>query len=821
MKRFYFLVSLLIGLIITIIACGGQTEVIVVATPTPGPPPAPAEMADALVTALNAGDITALAALYTDDAVFSFGPMSPEGGFETLTGKAAVLADDLESIANNAQLSFSNVSVEGDMVKGEFSYADDELQGGGVDRLTGTFEIMVEGGKIASIKPAPDTETQQKLAAAFAPPAPRELTLLVGGGQDTLSIQRFSPSNTVVRAGDTVTWKLNQDDEPHTVSFLSGEERIPFAIPNPAGGPPEVIFNPVAVFPSRTPGGPVETYNGTGFAGSGIMMNDPPAPGVPPNNTFTLVMETPGTYDYVCLLHPPMQGTITVVESNAIDVLSQSEIDAQSEKELAEIIAETESLRAEDPVVRSEAGPNGTTIWHAQVGAMSFDQTGELFDFLPKNLTIQEGDTVIWSTVSPTIHTVTFHPGREQPTLEMVHPQEQGPPVIEVTPDALFPSRPAAEFDGTGYWNSGLMDTYTARPPGGSAFSMTFSKAGSYDYICVVHQILGMTGNVTVTERATAAPTAEARQVAPIPATARGPAIPQDKGYLVEEISDGLYWITQGVYQIMFLTTGEGVIVVDAPPSLGNSILLAIAEVTSEPITHVIYSHAHGDHIAAASIYPEDAVFIAHEETAVRLAGNGSADRAYPYGAFLGGSAVPEPTVTFQDSFTLTVGSQTLELQYPGPNHQPGNIFIYAPKQKVLMVVDVFFPGWSPFKDLAVSESVPGYLELHDTALEFDFNTLISGHLTRSGTREDVEIQREYVLDMQANAAQALQTVDFAAIAEQTGFENLWLLFDTYLTAVAQECADLTLEKWAGRLGAADVFTESHCFRLMESLRIN
>ena len=113
MKRFYFLVSLLIGLIVAITACGGQTEVIVVATPTPTTPPAPAEVVDAYVNALNAGDITALAALYTDDAVFSFGPVSPEGGFETLTGKAAVLADDLESIANNAQLTFSNTSSTG------------------------------------------------------------------------------------------------------------------------------------------------------------------------------------------------------------------------------------------------------------------------------------------------------------------------------------------------------------------------------------------------------------------------------------------------------------------------------------------------------------------------------------------------------------------------------------------------------------------------------------------------------------------------------------------------------------------------------------
>ena len=137
------------------------------------------------------------------------------------------------------------------------------------------------------------------------------------------------------------------------------------------------------------------------------------------------------------------------------------------------------------------------------------------------------------------------------------------------------------------------------------------------------------------------------------------------------------------------------------------------------------------------------------------------------------------------------------------------------------MVVDVFFPGWSPFKDLAVAESVPGYLSIHDATLAYEFDTLISGHLTRLGTREDVTIQREYLLEMQANAAQALQTIDFSAIVEQTGFENLWLLFDTYLGAVAQECADLTLEKWTDRLGGADIFTESHCFRLMESLRIN
>jgi len=89
------------------------------------------------------------------------------------------------------------------------------------------------------------------------------------------------------------------------------------------------------------------------------------------------------------------------------------------------------------------------------------------------------------------------------------------------------------------------------------------------------------------------------RTSAPLPETTKGPQIDYSKGYLVEEIRDGLYWVTDGAYNTIFLTTGQGVIVVDAPPSIGENYLNAIAEVTEEPITHVIYSHTHNDHIGA------------------------------------------------------------------------------------------------------------------------------------------------------------------------------------------------------------------------------
>ena len=99
--------------------------------------------------------------------------------------------------------------------------------------------------------------------------------------------------------------------------------------------------------------------------------------------------------------------------------------------------------------------------------------------------------------------------------------------------------------------------------------------------------------------RAEASPRGVMGAFAPVPDEARGPTI-LTTGHPVEEIRDGLYWVTGGLYQAMFLTTGEGVILVDVPPPLSPNLAKAIADVTDEPIKYVVYSHHHADHICAA-----------------------------------------------------------------------------------------------------------------------------------------------------------------------------------------------------------------------------
>ncbi|KAG4429912.1 hypothetical protein IFR05_014601 [Cadophora sp. M221] len=308
-----------------------------------------------------------------------------------------------------------------------------------------------------------------------------------------------------------------------------------------------------------------------------------------------------------------------------------------------------------------------------------------------------------------------------------------------------------------------------------------------------------------------------APQFAPIPDSAKGLPIGIG-GYGIESYGKGAYMVTEGNYQAIFFVSTKGVIVVDCPPTIGHMLLWAIGNVTSIPITHVIYSHAHADHIGGVTLFGNKVTTIAHVETARYLTLTPDPNR-------------PVPKVTFKDSYTLRVGNQTLELTYKGENHLIGNIFIYAPVQKVLMLVDVIYPGWTPFALLGQTKNVPGYIRSHYQILDYDFKHIIGGHLGRSGTRADVLIQLEYVLDLKSNCECAINTsatddsdIGATAVFGPVTAKNLgngWAPFKVYLDVMADYCANKTNAKWLGKLAAADVFQFENAGVMIESLRID
>jgi plastocyanin len=149
-------------------------------------------------------------------------------------------------------------------------------------------------------------------------------------------------------------------------------------------------------------------------------------------------------------------------------------------------------------MVRSVQGPNGTTIWHIPAGARGADPRIEVYDYFPKNLSIKQGDQVIWT--STFFHQVIFPAGQPAPPFVVPTAVEGQPfPNLVVSPEVAFPVIPSGEFDGTELFSSGLIGTLGPLP-GGTTFAMTFAEPGSFDYVCATHQPLGMEGTVTVTE---------------------------------------------------------------------------------------------------------------------------------------------------------------------------------------------------------------------------------------------------------------------------------------------------------------------------------
>jgi glyoxylase-like metal-dependent hydrolase (beta-lactamase superfamily II) len=274
---------------------------------------------------------------------------------------------------------------------------------------------------------------------------------------------------------------------------------------------------------------------------------------------------------------------------------------------------------------------------------------------------------------------------------------------------------------------------------------------------------------------------------ADIPAGSKGAAVDPAKGYRLQDFGDGPYLITDNQIQSMFLVYDRGVVVMDVPQNYATKIPQAIAEVTDQPITHVIYSHSHADHIGGTKALGGHPIIIAQEETLKLLKRAADPNR-------------PLPTVTFKDHYTLRVGKQTLELSYHGDGHEPGNIFIYAPAQKVLMAIDLVFPSWMMWRRFAIAHDVPGVFAQVDLIRKMDWQTIVGGHVTRTGTHADVEVQAEWMRDVRQAAAAALASTKPGEGMDPKDKANPWALFDNYIDRVATKCVNAVTPKWTTRL---------------------
>ncbi|WP_432175578.1 MBL fold metallo-hydrolase [Streptomyces sp. Tue6028] len=285
-------------------------------------------------------------------------------------------------------------------------------------------------------------------------------------------------------------------------------------------------------------------------------------------------------------------------------------------------------------------------------------------------------------------------------------------------------------------------------------------------------------------------------EFAPVPDFALGPDIPES-GYAVTDLGGGAHFVTQGMINTMFVETKNGVVLVDASPFLGDKLLEAIESVTPKPVTHLIYSHAHADHIGAAHLLKRDGLkIISHEITGEFIKEVKNDDRR------------PLPTETFSGRRKeMDIDGVRFVLDYTGDWHQAGNLFIHLPELKLMGAMDSFTPKSAPFFRLYFSAHVPAYFDAMDQLLEYDYETIVTGHMALPGTPEDVATNREYIRDLRSAASEALRTVDLkeAAAAAKVPANNKQAEIKVWMDAVTSRAAEL-MPPWEKRLGGTDIF---------------
>jgi glyoxylase-like metal-dependent hydrolase (beta-lactamase superfamily II) len=276
------------------------------------------------------------------------------------------------------------------------------------------------------------------------------------------------------------------------------------------------------------------------------------------------------------------------------------------------------------------------------------------------------------------------------------------------------------------------------------------------------------------------------------------------KGVETRKVADGVFVVTDGVWQSAFAVTGAGVVVFDAPETYAAKIRAEIAAVTSQPITTLVYTHAHNDHIGGSAAFADvkGLEIVALTSVAEFLAEKKDPDRL-------------RPTRTFDDRLVLDRGGMRIQLRAAHYHSDEGDLIVYIPRARFLMAIDTLAPGYGPFMGFDITSNFHEYLKVFDVLLEYEFDVFVGGHLTHIGNRADVEVAREFTRDVYNTVKRIHGETDLMAVFAESakqigGFDNKYLLFDRFLDVVTARAAAEIEQRWMGRLAGIDVFAEDH-----------
>jgi cyclase len=247
-----------------------------------------------------------------------------------------------------------------------------------------------------------------------------------------------------------------------------------------------------------------------------------------------------------------------------------------------------------------------------------------------------------------------------------------------------------------------------------------------------------------------------------------------EKIVMVEKLKDNFWVLKGGGGNTAVFVATNGVIVVDTKnPGWGQPILDKIKELTNKPITTIINTHTHGDHVSGNVEFPATVDVVTHENTKANMEkmapATGIAQQGPPTNIFRVNNGKNMAKRTFKDKMTLFSGSDQIDLFYFGRGHTNGDAWVVFPALRIMHAGDIFSGKNIPLLD---ANNGGSGVAIGDTLAKAastvkNVDTLITGHstqMTMNDLKEYAEFNREFLKAVQ-EGKKAGKSVDDVANA--------------------------------------------------------
>jgi cyclase len=237
----------------------------------------------------------------------------------------------------------------------------------------------------------------------------------------------------------------------------------------------------------------------------------------------------------------------------------------------------------------------------------------------------------------------------------------------------------------------------------------------------------------------------------------------------VEKLKDNLYVMKGGGGNSAVFIGTQGVTVVDTKnPGWGQPLLEQIKKVTDKPVTRIINTHTHGDHVSGNVEFPATVEIVVHEVTksnmeAMRPVTGLAAPPAGP-SIFQQNNGRGLPTKTFQVTMTIGEGADQIDLYHFGAAHTGGDAFVVFRALRTMHAGDAFHTRDLPIMDKNNGGSGIAFpATLTKAAAVPNVDTIINGHNPTTTTPADMKTHSAFLAEFVKfvqDAKKAGKTVD-------------------------------------------------------------